>query len=456
MHNGCTDLILVVYLSVQNLQLMATIKFILRSENDNSNIYVRYSIDRKTRLIKKTGFVIDFKDWSETKSQPIQKNNELKALKIKLDKLSTSLETAYNNSVSEGEALTGEWLQLQIDLFNNKKQVIELDVLTNYIQKYIDDAPYKQNQKKEVGLSAGRIANIRLFKKTIERYEADNFKGKSILIKNINLKFIEDYKLWLFGKKYSTNYVGKNIANIRTICLDASRNEIETSTQIKSIKGLSEHKPPEQIIYLSEAEQELIKTTPLIREALINTRKWLLLGCLIGQRGGDLLNITAKNIKELNGIKIIELQQQKTGKLVAIPLLPEALEIIENGLPYKISLTKFNEYLKDVCEIAGLIAPTTGRKKETNNAPTIKKVFQKYELISSHVCRRSFATNFYGRIPTPVLMNITAHGSERMFLSYIGKTTYDNAYQMLEYFSKLAPREKNTPQLEVVHNTGTK
>ena len=39
-------------------------------------------------------------------------------------------------------------------------------------------------------------------------------------------------------------------------------------------------------------------------------------------------------------------------------------------------------------------------------------------------------------------MNITAHGTERMFLNYIGKTTYDNAYQMLEYFSKLAPRDK--------------
>jgi integrase len=176
---------------------------------------------------------------------------------------------------------------------------------------------------------------------------------------------------------------------------------------------------------------------------------------MIGQRGGDLLNITDKNIKELNGIKIIELKQQKTGKLVAIPLLPEALEIVESGLPYKISLARFNEYLKDVCKEAGIITPTIGRKKEKNNAPTIKKVYPKHELISSHVCRRSFSTNFYGRIPTPVLMNITAHGSERMFLSYIGKTTYDNAYQMLEYFSKLVPREK-TPQMEVVHNTGTK
>jgi integrase len=434
---------------------MATIKFILQSKTESSNIYVRYSISRTINLKRKTGLIIDAKDWNEKKAQPILRNEDLKGLNYKLDDLAKYLDTSYNNAISEGIELTGDWLQLQIDIFNNKTPVVELDVLTNYIQKYIDDAPYKQNQKKELGLSAGRVANIRLFKKTMIRYQDAVLKGKSVLIKNINLKFVEDYKLWLFGKGYSTNYVGKNIANIRTICLDASKNDIEISTQIKNIKGLSEQKPPEQIIYLSEAEQELIKNTTLMREALINTRKWLLLGCLIGQRGGDLLNITDKNIKELNGIKIIELKQQKTGKLVAIPLLPDALEIIETGLPYKISLTKFNEYLKDVCEIAGLIEPTTGRKKEKNNAPTIKKVFLKHELISSHVCRRSFATNFYGRIPTPVLMNITAHGSERMFLSYIGKTTYDNAYQMLEYFSKLAPREK-APQLEVIHNTGTK
>jgi hypothetical protein len=52
-------------------------------------------------------------------------------------------------------------------------------------------------------------------------------------------------------------------------------------------------------------------------------------------------------------------------------------------------------------------------------------------------------------------MNITAHGTEKVFLAYIGKTTYDNAYQMLEYFSKLATKPK-TAQLEVIHNTGTK
>ena len=69
--------------------------------------------------------------------------------------------------------------------------------------------------------------------------------------------------------------------------------------------------------------------------------------------------------------------------------------------------------------------------------------YEKWQVISSHVCRRSFATNFYGRIPTSILMNITAHGTETVFLSYIGKTTYDNAFQMFEYFKKINPIVEN-------------
>lgn len=428
---------------------MATLKFLLQSKSEIANIYVRFSIDRKTVLKRKSGFTINPKYWSESFSLPIQKSKETKELKSKLSKLADFINDAYNDAVSKGIEFTGEWLQDQIDIFNNKKPVLELDVLLNYIQKYIDEAPYKSNQKKETGLSDGRVQNLKLFKNTIERYQNEAFRGKRILIKDVNLQFVENYKMWLFKQNYSINYVGKNIANIKTICFDAFKNDIETSSQLKNIKGVSESKKPEQVITLSEEEQEKVKEAHLIREALINARKWLLLGCLIGQRGGDLLSITEKNIKDISGIKIIEIKQQKTGKLVAIPLLPEAVAIVESGMPYKISLARFNEYIKDICEIAEIKEMITAKIKVTSKKPMELKTLEKFNFITSHVCRRSFATNFYGRIPTPILMNITAHGSERVFLAYIGKTTYDNAFQMVEYFSKLKPKEK-TAQLQVV------
>lgn len=244
--------------------------------------------------------------WSKDKGQPLQKSQETKALKSKLDKLAIFVNDNYNSAVSDGIDLTGDWLQFQIDLFNNKKPKLELDKLTEYTQKYIDEAPYKENGKKGTGLSKGRVQNLKLFKNTIERYELEVFSKKSILIKNINLLFVENYKIWLFAQKYSINYVGKNIANIKTICLDAQKNDFEIFSQVKNIKVISESKEPENIIILSEAEQDKIKDAKLIRESLINARKWLLLGCLIVQRGGDLLNITNDNIKALNGIKIIE------------------------------------------------------------------------------------------------------------------------------------------------------
>lgn len=432
------------------------IKFIIQGKNDPTNIYAFLSAGYRREFKRKTGKTINPTKWDVEKNTPKGSTEDIKNLRVDLADLSIFITRAFNKDEPTGIEITGDWLQSQIDLFNGKTTPIDLDILTAYIQKYIDEAPYKQNAKKELGLSNGRVQNLKLFKNTILKYEADKLKGKSILVKDVNLQFLEKYKMWMFGKGYSTNYVGKNIANFRTICRDAFKNDIETSVQVKNFKGISESREPEDIITLNEDEQAEIKKAILLREALINARKWLLLGCLIGQRAGDLLSINEKNIKEIAGVKIIELKQQKTGKLVAIPLLPEALEVLKDGFPYKTSLSRFNEYIKDVCQIAGIDKPTKARIKEKKGTPHKKDIFPKWQVISSHVCRRSFATNFYGRIPTPILMNITAHGTERMFLSYIGKTTYDNAFQMIEYFNKLAPRPKEAPTMEVIRNTAEK
>ena len=51
---------------------MASVKCLLQSKSDNANIYVQFSINRKQVFKRKTGFIIDAKDWSDTNAQPIQ------------------------------------------------------------------------------------------------------------------------------------------------------------------------------------------------------------------------------------------------------------------------------------------------------------------------------------------------------------------------------------------------
>jgi integrase len=61
-------------------------------------------------------------------------------------------------------------------------------------------------------------------------------------------------------------------------------------------------------------------------------------------------------------------------------------------------------------------------------------IFKKWELVSSHIGRRSFATNLYGKIPTTYLIYVTGHSTETMFLTYIGKSNKDIAMELTNYF----------------------
>lgn len=415
------------------INIMATIKYLLQSQKENSNIYLRYSIKKGLVLKRKSGYVINPSEWSKDKGQPIQKNQELKTLKLKLDKLSVFVNDAYNNAIDKGIEFTGDWLQHQIDLFNNKIIIVDLDILTNSIDFYINSGD---------NLSSGSVKNLENLKKFIIKYEADCLKGKQVLIRDIGLNFIDVFKKYHKGKGRSINYIGTYITIIRAVINKASLNGIPTHPQFKQIKVIKEIKEPEEIIILTREEQELIRNVDLVREAHINARKWLLLGCLIGQRASDLLNIKESNIKKIKNLKVIELKQKKTGKQVVIALHPNALKIIEDGLPYKITLEHFNSYSKEVCREAKINKLVKGKMRIDDKRTLTVGMYEKWQVISSHVCRRSFATNFYGDIPTAVLMNTTGHSTEEMFLKYIGKTQYDNAFLMDDYFSKLAQLDK--------------
>lgn len=73
----------------------------------------------------------------------------------------------------------------------------------------------------------------------------------------------------------------------------------------------------------------------------------------------DLRDFTPEGIVEIKGMKVYIGNRQKTKKNFTIPLLPEALRILEkydNTLPI-ISNVKYNEYLKLVAQAAGIDKP---------------------------------------------------------------------------------------------------
>ena len=190
-------------------------------------------------------------------------------------------------------------------------------------------------------------------------------------------------------------------------------------------------------IYLTPEELKQIENKKLDADYLINTRDWLLISCEIGQRVSDFLRFTKDKIVVENEKHFIEFAQQKTGKLMKIPLNKKVLAILKKRkgeFPRELSDQKYNEYVKEVCKAAELTQKIKGSKKDPETNRKVSGTFEKWELVSSHIGRRSFATNNYGRVPTSILKYMTGHSTERMFLEYIGKTQTETALQAAEYF----------------------
>ena len=145
---------------------------------------------------------------------------------------------------------------------------------------------------------------------------------------------------------------------------------------------------------MNESELEMIREFKG-SDYLENARDWLTIGCWTGCRFGDLMKLGMENIiPHSSGIKIIQYTQSKTGKMVSLPIHPHVKEIINrlDGFPRPISNPKFNKYIKEVCRLANLTYHESGSRQNPETHLKEEGEFEKWELVKSHTCRRSFAT----------------------------------------------------------------
>ncbi|MBX2960635.1 MAG: phage integrase SAM-like domain-containing protein [Flavobacteriales bacterium] len=433
---------------------MATVNFRLRKVKESKQpILVYLSLGRDNIFQLKTGFVIDLKDWSKDKKKPLQNNESNKKLFNDLKKLESFIYAELNESQSKGEIINRNWLQNTInDCFNRTtKDENETNLLINQYQYIIENADTKQIKgSSRIGLSENRIKGYVTSKNLMLEFE--KFLKKQIYLTDIDNVLIEKFKNWLIKtKQYSRNYSGKQIDNLKSVCNDVVGRGIKINDFVDKIQSFKEYSDDRHIITLSFDELEQIKNSYLSKEYLINVRKWLLIGCEIGQRGNDLLNITKDNVRYTQTTMYIDVKQQKTRKHVSVGIYNEYVErVIKNEFPYKISIQKFNDYLKELCKECGINEQTKGcivKMIDKNNKRRITGVFPKYELISSHICRRSFASNYYKDIPTPILMEITAHSKESQFLEYIAKPKDKDANANL--FLKLVKEMKSNKESQL-------
>lgn len=441
---------------------MATANFYLRTtQSDKASIYVNLTIANKKQLRKSTGLKINPKHWkSESKSFGYPKNvgeENIKIVRNKLNKLKTHLLDKVNFVNGDGTIINNDWLKNQINICFELKtdEEIKNELVTFWIQDYINNAHIIENGKGSIGLSESRIKGYNALKNTINEY------NKNLLISDCGTATFENFKKWLISKQYAPTTLYKKISDLKTICKYAQSKGIIVSSELGAIKTKkgSAYDDDMNVITLTELEIKKIEDLKLNRLSLINARKWLILACYTGQRGTAL---TERIIKEnfhphKDGYKIV-LKQKKGNKIVSIPVLPKVKKIFESGLPHKISLQNLNNYIKEIGQLAKIDEPTIGTIKESikmSDKKTIqrnvKAVRPKWMYFASHIGRRTFATNHYKKIPTPVIMRVTGHQKESTFLNYINQTDEDHLDDFFNYYENIkeVKEEKETPVIEI-------
>lgn len=411
---------------------MASIYLLIQSEKNPAVIYIRLRDGRTKDIKAKTNYHIDPQYWDKATQRPTKKalkDIQYANLDSDLAKLKNELLKKYNSSKGV-ELIDSAWLN---DFINPKQEITNSlpETLIEYMDTYIE---YRRSE-----IKSSTIAKCNVIKQLLKRYQ--DHKKIIVYIRNVDAKFKLDFEKYCVNQGYAQNTTSRNIRFIKTCCRHAKSNGVETHYQLDSIKA--KYLKVESI-YLSEIEIKQIEEIEesKLSDAYKNARDWLLISCFCGQRVSDFLRFDKSMIRyETNksgALKpLIEFTQVKTDKLMTIPLHTKIIAILDknNGdFPRKISDQKYNDYIKKVCEAAEIIKPTKGTLFDSKTKSKITKEYPKYKLVSSHIGRRSFATNNYGKIPTSFLMYVTGHSTEQMFLTYIGKSNKDIAMELTNYF----------------------
>jgi len=325
----------------------------------------------------------------------------------------------------------------QIHVNNSHLRIGNGTLFLEYLSEFIANSATKRVKGYgTVGLAHNTIRTYKSLYRITQEYEFE--KSQKLHLGAIDKNTAESFTRFLkIEKQYSDNYCGQLLKLLKIILRDAEKSGFAIHPYSNYIESFKQKSSDRIIHFLNPAEIKIIKGLEKVPSEYEDSYKWLLIGLSIGQRVSDLLGLKLSNIRKAANGLYIDIMQQKTKKPVTIGVAdPLVIALLENEFPKVLSQVAFNKQIKVICKIAGISEVVRGfknnpktRRKEVVDAP-------KYEFVTSHIMRRSFASNYYGKIETPLLMNITGHTKESTFLTYIG--THQNKDALADLFMQKA------------------
>jgi len=417
-------------------RVLNEVKFILKSRKDKNKPTLIRAIFRygpKEPLVYSTQKKIAPKYWNDKKQLPRPTYKNYKSLKTALDEIHGAIIEVYQNNKGtiielykvNGKASRDKFRDLLDLKLRRKETSLKGNSLLNFYKAYNDLRKNRPNANEE----------------TIKRYVTtyNNLvkfaNGSDILFDDINWIFKEQFINWSYSKprKHSQNTVNKSFVMIIKVMREAKKNGLHENQiyedpefKVKTVK--TSH------VALTENEVQLLFEFDLSNNPRLEKVKDLfLISCYSSLRIGDFKRITPSNIYEMEGDQYLHMITDKTKEEVYIPINEYLLSILEkyNFKSPVISNQRFNEYIKEVCELAGLTDKVMSHSNVAGKSKT--EFVEKWKLVSAHTGRRTWASIMYSKgFPILLLMQCTGHKKESTFFKYIGVSKKEQAIALMK------------------------
>ncbi len=424
---------------------MASVSFLYRSKRPVFTLSLRLShLQNGTgySLVTPTKFFVTKDYWEKHhKLQRVKDasiKNQQREVNEELDKITDFVMTAFRQLPENQlpERLNTEWLRGVLHKYYNPKEQSDApENLPEYVDYYIELKAAEQREGLKKGLGESAVKKYGVLKNKLERFES--YSGGKLYIPEINAGTLQDFIRYSKGERYAESTIIKDVTMIKTLCYSAEAQGIDLHSSLKNFT--TESQEDNTAIFLSPEEIQTIAELTDLPDYLDNARDWLLISCLTGQRISDFMHFRGEDIRKKVNAKGTEvwsiiIRQRKTGedvKIILNDIIP-TLEKRGGEFPRQISDQKYNDYVKIVAQKAKLNASTYGGIVDPKTKRKEFGFYPKWQLVSSHIGRRSFATNNYGKMPLQWLMSQTGHTTEKSLKTYICKTHSDYAEEYEE------------------------
>jgi integrase len=377
--------------------------FLAHPEKESSAILIGLRDGTKRKTVS-TGITIKVENWDK-ENKTIKRRSDDGAYAGKL----ALIERGVSKEVKEANVMEYTLVELYNNVLKLMGRAEEKEDTSEYFlpfYQYWATNSFDRHNASKFTLLSYRI---------MDSYITD----KRIKFKDVDYNFYIKFLKWLKEDKgYSINMQGTQIKNLKAVLNESFKRKLHNNRDYMNFI-----KPSENVdnVYLSIEEYDKIYNLEL-KGIKKTARDLFLIGCYTALRVSDYSRLTPNDIRD----GFIYLEQKKTKGKVVIPVHKRVAEVIEayGGSP-KLSEQKLNQYIKEVCKMAG-ITELIGVKE---NGKYVYK--EKYQLVSSHTARRSAATNMaLNGTPLRDIMQITGHTTESSLLKYIKITNEQNARRL--------------------------